>query len=36
MILGYDLADWLEAERSIGKICKEIEAKLEKSSERKT
>jgi len=36
-IYGYDLADWLEAERSIlKKYAKEIEAELEKTPQRKT
>jgi hypothetical protein len=36
-IHGYDLADWLEAERIVlEKYAKEIETELEKTSERKT
>ena len=36
-IHGYDLADWLEAERIVlERYAKEIETELEKTSERKT
>ena len=36
-IHGYDLADWLEAERiALERYAKEIETELEKTSERKT
>jgi len=36
-IHGYDLADWLEAERIVlERYAREIETELEKASERKT
>jgi hypothetical protein len=36
-IHGYDLADWLEAERLVlERYAKEIETELEKTSDRKT
>ena len=36
-IHGYDLADWLEAERiTLERYAKEIEAELEKTSGKKT